>query len=60
MLEFIKLMEDLASLNAMIKQYKEYEKSHNFVSSKFAVRISQMETRRKQLQRKMQILYMAI
>ena len=31
MLDFIKIMEDLASLNAQIKSYKDYEKSHNFV-----------------------------
>ncbi len=60
MLDFIKIMEDLASLNAQIKSYKDYEKSHNFVKSQFSARIAQMEKRRNQLQHEMEIMYMSI
>ncbi|MCR5495334.1 MAG: hypothetical protein K6F15_06810 [Treponema sp.] len=60
MLDFIKLMEDLASLNSQIKQYKDYEKTHNFVNSQFSTRIAQMEKRRNQLQHDLEIMYMSI
>lgn len=60
MLAFIKIMEDLASLNAQIKSYKDYEESHNFVKSQFSARIAQMEKRRNQLQHEMEIMYMSI